>query len=308
MYQRVRTVLFYTSIIVFFVSVPLTLIFSLGYDVSWRHLKFSRAGLINVTSQPEGAVVFLNNKDTGQTTPSVLKELKPGMYDLRLQLPDYYPWQNTVEVKDGMVTDLKEVVLFKRLPYIEKINIEEISDFALNKNHSSIFFISKEDNFIYKIDNKGKSSQLVYKLPFSAERVKKWLISPDEKKIIYVVGNKLYIGFLFSPESTVATQKDFMIAVGEEIIDVFWHSDDEHIIVATVKEIRIYELFSQGLHNTISLINFNFRRPRVIYDMENNAIYFTDLQETSVGRYNNLYKIQLGKHQIFPLVEDLEKR
>ncbi|MDP3142591.1 MAG: PEGA domain-containing protein, partial [Candidatus Omnitrophota bacterium] len=215
MYQKIRTSLFYISIAVFFVSVPLTLIFSFGYDVTWSRLKFSRAGLINISSKPEGAAVYLNGKYTGQATPASLKELKPGIYDLRLQLEDYYPWENSVVIKDGMVTNSKEITLFRRIPHMDKINIEEVVDFALDKSRDNIFFISKENNFVYKIDTKGRASRVVYQLPFSAEKVKKWLISFDNKKIVYLVGNKIYVGFLIDSDSRVPTLKDFTIVAPE---------------------------------------------------------------------------------------------
>lgn len=308
MYQKIRTVLFYISIAVFFISVPLTLIFSLGFDMSWKNLKLSRAGLINVNTKPGGAFIYLNNKDTGQTTPAVLRELKPGVYDLKLQLKDYYPWQNSVEVQDGKVTDLKEITLFKRIPYLDKVNIEEVSDFALDKSHNNLFFISKENNVVYKIDVKGKSSQPVYKLPSFSEKIKKWLISNDEKKIIYCMGNRIYVGYFSLPESKTNLPKDFMVTIPEEIVDIFWHGDSEHFILVTTKDIKIFELFSQGKNNTVTLTTLNFKRPKVFYDTENNALYFTDLQETSEGKYNNLYRIQLGRRQVFPFKEELEKK
>ena len=307
MYQKIRAILFYLSIAVFFVSVPLSLIFSLGYDISWINLKVSKAGLIDVNTRPEGAQVYLNNRYTNQDTPAVLRELKPGIYDLKLQLEDHYPWQNTVLVQAGRVTELKEIILFKRLPYLEKINVEEVADFALSKSHANVFLLSKEDNRVYKIDIKGKSSQAVYKLPFHPERIKKWLVSPDEKKILYTSGNKVYVGFL-SAEPNAILPRDFMISVLEETADIFWHVDNEHIIVITVKEIKIFELLSQGRNNTITLATLNFKRPKVFYDTENNCLYFTDLQETSIGRYSNLYRIQLGRRQIFPSIEELEKK
>lgn len=308
MYQKIRTSLFYISIAVFFISVPLTLIFSFGYDVTWGKLKFSRAGLINISSKPEGAAVYLNGKYTGEVTPASLKELKPGIYDLRLQLEDYYPWENSVVVKDGMVSDSKEVTLFRRIPHMDKINIEEVADFVLDKTRDNIFFISKENNSLYKIDTKGRTSRTVYRLPFSVEKIKKWLISFDNKKIVYLVGNNIYVGFLIDSDSRVAIPKDFTIVVPEEIVDIFWYFDNEHIIVVETRDIKVFELFSQGKNNTVSLATLNYRRPKVFYDAENNILYFTDQQETSAGRYHNLYKIQLGRHQILPFMEEIEKK
>jgi hypothetical protein len=308
MYQKIRSVLFYLSIVVFFVSVPLSLIFSLGYDITWKNLKVSKAGLISVSSVPEGAEVYLNNHYTNQNTPAALRELKPGIYDLRLQLEDYYPWQNTIVVEAKKVTDLKEINLFKRIPYLEKVNMEEVVDFTLNKGHGDIFFLSRENNYLYKINIKDKSSQAVYGLPLTAEKIKKWLVSPDEKKVLYTLGNKVYVGFLPVADTNIVLRKDFMFTVAEEVLDIFWHADNEHIIVVTPKDIKVFELFSQGRNNVITLTALNSRRPKVCYDAENNALYFTDSQETSSGRYSNLYRIPLGRRQMIPFFEEPEKK
>jgi len=161
---------------------------------------------------------------------------------------------------------------------------------------------------LISVDVKGKTPRVVYQLPFSSEKIKKWLISLDNKKIMYMAGNKIYVGFLIDPDSKKTAPADFMITAPEEVVDIFWHVDNEHLIVVGTKDIKVFEIFSQGKNNIITLANLNYHHPKAFYDTENNILYFTDLQETSVGRYNNLYKIQLGRNQLLTFIEGMESK
>lgn len=308
MYQKIRACLFYLSIAVFFVTVPVTLIFSLGYDITWRRLKFSQVGLLEVDSVPSGAVVYLNEKDTRQSTPAVLRELRPGSYTLRLELKDYYPWQNNIEVAAGKVTSIKDMVLFRRIPFLEKINTGEAEDFSLNEKRDAVFYIAKPGNVLFRAGVKGGPPQAVYPLPVSASRIKKWMVSPDEKKIFYYLGNRLYVGFLSYPDIEAIPEEDFIINLPEDIVEVFWYSDSGHLIVATSRQLRLYELFSQGRSNTVVLADLNLRHAKVFYDAQDNCLYFTDSQESPAGRQDNLFRIQLGRRQAFPFAEESEKQ
>ncbi|MFZ5801205.1 MAG: PEGA domain-containing protein [Candidatus Omnitrophota bacterium] len=307
MYQRIRAFLFYLSIAVFFVTVPITLLFSLGYDITWRRLKVSRVGLLEINSTPAGATVYLNEKDTRQTTPAILRELKPGSYALRLELKDYYPWQNNVEVAAGKVTSIEEVILFREIPYLVKLNNEETENFVLNEKRDAVYFIGKSSNTLYRAELKAKVPQPVYPLPVSASRIKKWMVSPDEKKVFYYLGNRLYVGFLTFQKIEVGLPEDFIIAVPEDILEVFWHADSAHLLVATSRHLRLYELFSQGQRNTVVLADLNLRHPQVFYDAQDNCVYFTGLQESPVGKFQNLYRLPLAYRALFSFVEEQEK-
>ncbi|MBI5495504.1 MAG: serine/threonine protein kinase [Deltaproteobacteria bacterium] len=60
-----------------------------------------RAGGLSLTSEPAGAAVFLDGRDTGKTTPAVLKELDPGHHEVEFRSPDHTPLKLAVEVVAG---------------------------------------------------------------------------------------------------------------------------------------------------------------------------------------------------------------
>lgn len=56
-------------------------------------------GLI-ITSEPAGAIIKLNNENTGAITPDTLTDIAPGIYQIRLQLTNHFPWDDTLAVAE----------------------------------------------------------------------------------------------------------------------------------------------------------------------------------------------------------------
>ena len=61
-------------------------------------------GTISVTSDPEGAAIFLNDEDLGLRTDTVIENVFPGIHYIRLELPGYRTWEKIFEVSEGKVT------------------------------------------------------------------------------------------------------------------------------------------------------------------------------------------------------------
>ena len=67
-------------------------------------------GSIKVESSPDGARIWLNDTDTGQTTPAVLTGIQPGSHSIKLTKEGYLDYQVNVTVEAG-----KETLLFAPL-------------------------------------------------------------------------------------------------------------------------------------------------------------------------------------------------
>lgn len=61
-------------------------------------------GTISVTSDPEGASIFLNDEDLGLRTNTVIENVFPGIHYIRLELPGYRTWEKIFEVDEGKIT------------------------------------------------------------------------------------------------------------------------------------------------------------------------------------------------------------
>ncbi len=79
----------------------------------------------------------------------------------------------------------------------------------------------------------------------------------------------------------------------EKIINVFWHSDNYHLITLTNKHIQVIE--SSTLTKPVDLIDLNQEELTAFYDNKEDILYFSDLQKSSDGSFhNNLYKLDLS--------------
>ena len=74
-------------------------------------------GSVSVSSQPQGAKVFLDGEDTGKVTPCTIGEIASGRCDIRLQLKDYAPASQSVTVTEGMTASVN-VTLEARFAHV----------------------------------------------------------------------------------------------------------------------------------------------------------------------------------------------
>jgi len=58
-------------------------------------------GTISVTSNPQGADIYLNDESLGLQTNSVIQDVFPGIHYIRLELPGYRTWETIFEVEEG---------------------------------------------------------------------------------------------------------------------------------------------------------------------------------------------------------------
>ena len=101
------------SIIILIVILSITAAFFYGgyYYKSWElqkqkeaaEEKRSQASVnseIYITSEPSEAVIEIDGKDTGKTTPAFLTDLQPGKHIINLTSDNTYPWNVEAELKE----------------------------------------------------------------------------------------------------------------------------------------------------------------------------------------------------------------
>jgi len=91
---------------------PLTILYALGYLFRpGAEGGLVKTGLIYLSTAPPGASVYLGNQRYTQRTPTVLRDLVPGDYPVKLVLKDHQPWMQTVPVEAERATVLERVLL-----------------------------------------------------------------------------------------------------------------------------------------------------------------------------------------------------
>lgn len=129
MSKKIRDGLFVLFIVLFVFLTIVTSLYASGYkfNLSWP-LKFNRllqkTGMLAVATKPNRAVIYLDSKPQQDlsfnpwkkdylTTPSKVKNILPGRYELSLELDGYWPYRQTIDIRSGETTFVEDVILFK---------------------------------------------------------------------------------------------------------------------------------------------------------------------------------------------------
>lgn len=110
--RLVRRLVFYLFAVAYLIGCPLTIAYALGYlyEPGTEH-GLVQTGLIALSTEPPGATVYLNNKRYTKKTPTLLRGLLPGAYQLRVSLRDHQAWTRTVGVEGAKAAAYEHILL-----------------------------------------------------------------------------------------------------------------------------------------------------------------------------------------------------
>ena len=129
---KLRLILFYFFVILFFVLSPIFMFYSLGYRMNFKTFRLERLGMISIRTLPDEAAIQLNGKIQRQKSPARMANLLPGKYLVQISKNECRPWMGEVQVKANWVTRLESIILFPK-----KIEFVPVTEFVVQK-----FFVS----------------------------------------------------------------------------------------------------------------------------------------------------------------------
>jgi len=91
-------------------------------------IKSEKKGILYITSEPSGGIIIVDEMNTGERTPTVLK-LNEGWHDIKIVKEEYEEWEKSVYVKADKETNI-EAVLEKRKELFGFLKIESEPDSA----------------------------------------------------------------------------------------------------------------------------------------------------------------------------------
>ncbi|MBU2082365.1 hypothetical protein KKH14_03010, partial [Patescibacteria group bacterium] len=184
-------------------------------------------------------------------------------------------WNKVIEIKNGMVVELTNIILFPlELKKVEvvKVSSQAFSEFAINGGKLEIKNAKTKTVKIYDL----KNGELLTKSNFTLATSTSEIISPDKNKKLYLSSNKLWV------------DKD-LIADFESTVDFFdWFNDSEHLFWLSKNELTIAELDNRGGKRNSVKYYLNIESP-VFWDRNNSDFYFFD----KTPEKDVLYKIKL---------------
>jgi len=128
---------YFLAVIFFVLLAGYAVLLASGYKVDWRERDLIKTGIIAITTTPSRASVLLDNKSLSRLTPLSIKYLLPGEYDLRIERENYLTYQSRVLVKEGLVSDQRNLTLFLTQPTRAEIelSLSPVAVTVFNQNH-----------------------------------------------------------------------------------------------------------------------------------------------------------------------------
>ena len=110
--RLLRRIVFWLFVVIYLIACPLTLFSALGYWFSPKtESGLVKTGVIYLASTPHHASVYLGHRRYTKPTPTLLSDLLPGTYPLRVIRKGYRPWSREVRVEVGKATTLDHILL-----------------------------------------------------------------------------------------------------------------------------------------------------------------------------------------------------
>lgn len=116
MLLRLRKILFYILLILYLTITPYLILYGLGYVFKADEREILKTGLISVTSEPRGAVVYIEGRKFSRRTPVVVRGLRPGSYQVRVTRRGFEPWAKKVLIVPEKAARLEPVILLPLKP------------------------------------------------------------------------------------------------------------------------------------------------------------------------------------------------
>lgn len=123
--RRTRMAYLGVFIVIFFVSIPLAILYATGYRISEFGGSLVPTGGIYVSVPVSGATVSVNGEEKGTTglfnRSFYIDNLSSGSYAVHVSRDGSYPWYRTLVVVSGIVTDVRALLVPQQIEPVKLV-------------------------------------------------------------------------------------------------------------------------------------------------------------------------------------------
>lgn len=198
-----RFIITIVTILVVGVVAGVAVFLAKGYTFSPGEKRIVGTGIINVSSQPDAASVYIDGHLTTATNATV-SSLPPKGYTVRVIKEGFIPWEKKVEVEEGLVTEVK-VTLFPAIPTIYPLTFTGVANPVLSPDNSKLAYVvingKKKGVWVWTM---VKNEPIAFARNSEPHQIVKgsevddysklslrW--SPDSKQVLVSIGNNNYL-------------------------------------------------------------------------------------------------------------------
>ena len=274
MTRKKRYILLFIVSFLFTITALSTIFYSLGWRIDWREKKIVQTGVFYFRVWPISSDVKIipiqnnspqeNNsieKKTGAFLGSVyIENLIPKKYKIIIEKEGFYPWEKILEIKEGNVTESKNIVLIKKEPFLNRIE-ENIINYFVSPEEKKIIFIKNNDIILFDIPkNKKTSLGLVDIFLKDNEDILGIIFSKNEEKIILETKEKYFLANIEEIPVNISS-----LDVDGSLNILFNPSDSDSFII--YKDNNLIEINIKGESKIIyeEVISFSLYREKIYY-------------------------------------------
>lgn len=272
MSKKTRDYLFWIFAIIFLLGTISVSLYASGYQLNlgWpptSNRLLLKTGMITIETEPRGAVISLDGNQEKSfslnpwnreslSTPSKVKNVTPGEYDLKLELTGYWPFTKKISVYSGQTTFVENINLFRSdLPFL--VSDSPLSDLALSPSGRYLFLNATSGI----ITLKNNSLQT---LKTTSSVASPWFINEDKLMIN---------GQIFTPGAT--DNPNYQSLIGANAKNWYYAENEKRLYYQNNDAISYFDLSSGRSSLIISGHNY------LAYQPDGQKIF---LVETSQGK------------------------
>lgn len=284
MTKKAKKLIFFSLLISFFIATPLIVIYSQGYRFDFEKKKFVETGGLYFKVKPLNAEIFIDGKLKKRTSlvfgTALIENLLPKSYNVEVRKEGYHSWQKKLEVKEGWVTEAKNIILFPQKntfstsskSIAEIISAERQND---SSGEKSKIALETDGSLIYQ---EPRNSQKI------ADSVKGFDFSPDLRKIVFFNDHEIWLFYLaqeIDPTIREEREKVFLNRFSKKIGKVFW-LDNHYVVFNAGNKIKIMETDNRDNLNIVDLAEF--KDPQIFFSQKEKRLY--------ISSQGNLYYLE----------------
>lgn len=262
-----RFILTIITLIVLAAAAAIVILLAKGYTISPTEKRIVGTGIINITSNPDAASVYIDGHLTTATNATV-SSLSPKSYDVKVVKEGFIPWERSVEVKEGLVTALK-ITLFPAIPTIYPLTFTGVAAPVLSPDGAKLAFIvpagKKAGVWVWTMSNNqpiafARSAE-PHQIAVSAavdysKATIRW--SPDSKQVLATVAGNNY---LLNEDSLNTDPRDITAILDSTLQN--WNDDAKDKESARVLSIR--DLSGRQIASDSAVIRWSPDETKFIY-------------------------------------------
>ncbi len=283
-----------------------------GYTFSPKEKRIVGTGIITVSSEPDAAPVFIDGHLTTATNATV-SSLSPKKYLVKVAKEGFIPWEKGVEVKEGLVTELK-IRLFPAIPTIYPLTFTSVVSPTLSPDGSKLAYIVPEGKkagvWVWTM---AKNQPIAFARSSEPHQIATTAVadftkaelrfSPDSKQVLAKVDNERSS----SSSNNYLLESDSLNSDPRDITPVLdatlgaWNEDmraKDEARILTIKDPRIRKIASDSAQVVWSPDETKFMVDSKIYDLEESADYSLPFAKAHFWLPDSRYIIMVEENAI----------